>query len=145
MAMLDWCNFHQREDECEWKKANGMLKETQEFPTRVFETGATRDSDDGKLDYEGFIAPSVWRGFAEYMHKCRLRNIPPGQKVRSSDNWQKGIPQEQYIKSLIRHVMETWINWRNSKVELDTLYAILFNTQGMILEELKKLGSNRPE
>jgi len=112
--------------------------------TRMFETGATRDSDNGKLDYEGFIAPAVWQSFAEYMHRCRLRNIPLGQEVRSSDNWQKGIPQDQYMKSLVRHVMEAWIQWREGTVTIDVFNAILFNVQGMILEELKIQRLNAP-
>jgi len=112
------------------------------FITRIFETGATRGSDSDKLDYEGFISPVVWECFAEYMHRYRLKDIPLGQEVRSSDNWQKGIPQEQYMKSLIRHVMQAWIDWRNGKVELDVFNAILFNAQGMLFEELKKRGLN---
>jgi hypothetical protein len=106
--------------------------------TRLFETGATRDSDDGKLDFEGFLDPGVLESFAKYMHECRLRNIPPGDTIRSSDNWKKGIPQAQYMKSLIRHVMEAWKLWRNGVVTLDVFNAILFNVQGMMFEELKK-------
>src|SRR2546421_13037312 len=64
--------------------------------TRQFDTGATRDADTGKLDYEGFISPLVDRRYAEYMHRCRLRNVPAGQTIRASDNWQKGIPVETY-------------------------------------------------
>lgn len=114
--------------------------------TRLFETGATRDTDDGKLDFEGFIAPRVWRRYAEYMYECRLRNIPPGQEIRSSDNWQKGIPQSAYMKSLVRHVMQAWEDWRSGRVNLDTFSAILFNVQGMMLEEMKKHdASNRSD
>lgn len=114
-------------------------------PTRVFNTGATRDSDDSKLDYEGFISPLVLRRYAEYMHRCRLRNIPPGEPIRGSDNWQKGIPKEAYVKSMIRHVMEFWTQHRAIKVDpsradelnQDTLCAIMFNVMGYLYEDLK--------
>ena len=67
---------------------------------RTFDTGATRDTDDGKLDYEGFISPLVLERFARYMHTHRLQ---PDGTLRDSDNWQKGIPRDQYIKSAWRH------------------------------------------
>src|SRR6267142_2513848 len=98
--------------------------------TRLFPTGATRDTDKTKLDYEGFLSPRVLKRYAEYMHECRLRNIPPGQELRSSDNWQKGIPKDAYMKSLLRHVMEIWTGHRGSlpepgsKVFKDHLCAI---------------------
>lgn len=111
--------------------------------TRVFETGATRDTDTSKLDYEGFLSPRVLRRFAEYMHECRLRNVPPGQMIRSSDNWQKGIPLDAYMKSLIRHTMEVWSIHRgahasNDKMIEDALCAIIFNAQGYLFELLKR-------
>jgi hypothetical protein len=124
---------------CEYCQAQGYQKlVTNPSETRVFETGATRDTDDGKLDYEGFIAPEVWEEFAKYMHECRLRNIPPGEQIRSSDNWRKGIPQSAYMKSMIRHVMEAWKNWKLGTVDIKVFLAILFNVQGMVFEELKK-------
>ena len=113
---------------------------------RLFATGATRDADTGKLDYEGFLSPIVLRRYAEYMHACRTRNVPPGQALRSSDNWQKGIPREQYVKSLIRHAVEVWLiedgfearDEKGNAIDLETaLCAILFNAAGRLFEELK--------
>lgn len=111
--------------------------------TRVFETGATRDVDDSKLDFEGFISPAVLRRYAEYMHECRTRNIPPGDKMRASDNWQKGIPKEAYVKSLIRHTIEAWQQWDGEvkggdRVSQTTLCAIMFNVQGLLFEMLRE-------
>ena len=53
---------------------------------RTFDTGATRDSDNDKLDYEGFLSPLVLRRYAEYLHKHRKQS---DGKIRTSDNWQK--------------------------------------------------------
>jgi len=108
--------------------------------TRLFETGATRDTDTTKLDFEGFISPRVLRVYAVYMHECRLRNIPPGDAMRASDNWQKGIPLEAYMKSLLRHTMEVWHGWREAMPEPysqefnNALCAIMFNAMGMLYE-----------
>ena len=101
---------------------------------RVFETGATRDSDDGKLDYEGFISPLALQMFAEYMHKHRLQS---DGGLRDSDNWQKGMPRNQYMKSLVRHVMDLWRVWRSvsdTDELIDLLCAIMFNVQGLLHE-----------
>lgn len=114
--------------------------------TRVFETGASRDSDDMKLDYEGFLSPLVLERFAQYMHEARTRNVPPGQTLRSSDNWQKGMPKDVYMKSLLRHTLEVWKGHRGSLPEpgskefRDHLCAILFNAMGYLYEELRDDG-----
>src|SRR5882724_7606971 len=54
---------------------------------RVFASGATRDSDENKLDFEGLLSPLVLEEFAKYMHG--KRKMPDGT-MRDSDNWQKG-------------------------------------------------------
>lgn len=119
--------------------------------TRLFETGATRDKDDNKLDYEGFLSPIVLRAFSEYMHECRLRNIPPGETIRSSDNWQKGIPLDTYMKSGLRHVMEWWLIHRgyvavdekgNVMDLVKVLCAVMFNVMGYLFEVLKQRATH---
>ena len=111
---------------------------------RTFETGATRDTDEGKYDYEGFLSPLVLRRYAEYMHKHRKQ---ADGKIRASDNWQNGIPTEQYMKSMWRHFMEVWefhrirLNNKSTITNLDdlqdTLCALLFNVMGYLHEEIK--------
>lgn len=106
---------------------------------RKFETGATRSSDTGKFDYEGFLSPLVLLRFGEYMHKHRLQ---PDGSLRASDNWQKGIPLDQYIKSQLRHNMDLWLHHRGhsdlTTEDLeDTLCALMFNTMGYLHETLK--------
>ena len=56
---------------------------------RVFDTGATRDQDTTKPDFEGFLSPFVIERFGEYMSKHRVQ---VDGSIRDSDNWQKGIP-----------------------------------------------------
>lgn len=117
---------------------------------RKFKTGATRDSDNNKLDYEGFISMLVLEGYAKYMHKHRKQ---PDGKLRDSDNWQKGIPIEAYRKSLIRHILQAWSEWRGNKIlddkgnkinQKEALYASLFNLMGL-LHEMEKSDNIRPQ
>lgn len=114
---------------------------------RVFSTGANRDVDTGKLDYEGFLSPLALKSFAEYMH--RNRYLRDGS-IRDSDNWQKGIPLDVYMKSMFRHFFEVWTMHRNGYAAepgqpdpLETaLDALFFNVQGY-LHETKKANSLR--
>src|SRR5262249_35716685 len=100
-------------------------------------TGASRDTDQGKLDYEGFLSPLVIKAFAEYMDKHRL--MPDGA-LRDSDNWQKGMPLEAYMKSGWRHFFDWWSIHRGQPAREDlktALCALLFNAQGYLHEILK--------
>jgi hypothetical protein len=107
---------------------------------RSFGTGATRDSDDGKYDYEGFLSPVVLEAFAAYMHKHRVQS---DGSLRDSDNWQKGMPLDVYMKSMWRHFMDVWKTHRGLEIEVsqvDALMALLFNVQGYAFELLHNSG-----
>lgn len=103
---------------------------------RTFESGATRDSDADKLDYAGFLSPLVLKRFAQYMHKHRVQ---ADGSIRASDNWKRGIPQEQYLKSAFRHFMEWWeLHGRqvHGDEKEEVLCALMFNVMGYLFEEL---------
>ena len=105
---------------------------------RTFETGATRTSEQGKHDFEGFLSPLALERFAEYMTKHRLQ---ADGTLRASDNWQKGIPLDSYMKSMWRHFFEVWTIHRGNggDVEIEeALAALFFNVQGYLHETLKK-------
>ena len=105
---------------------------------RTFYTGATRNDDNDKLDFEGFYSPLVMRRYAEYMHKHRKQE---DGTMRASDNWQLGISKEAYIKSGFRHFHDWWLQHRGNEgkdaIE-DSICALIFNAQGYLLELLKK-------
>jgi hypothetical protein len=103
-------------------------KEIKSVSIRSFSSGATRNSDVDKLDYEGFLHPDVLHRFAQYMHKHR--KLEDGS-LRASDNWQKGIPTEELMKSKLRHVFDVWTFHRNRFFGFDmeeALCGVLFNT-----------------
>lgn len=115
--------------------------------TRTFSTGATRNDDSTRIDPEGFFSPVVLEEFCNYMHKNRFRE---NGEIRASDNWQLGISQQAYAKSLWRHLlafMKTHRQVGNHKDEanpyrneqlISDCCALMFNAMGYLSEELKK-------
>ena len=111
---------------------------------RTFAGGATRNKSDNKFAYEGFVSPHAIHAYGAYMHKHRKQ---ADGTLRAPDNWQRGIPTEAYMDSLVRHVMDLWLLHRGgTPVDPDSkepcnkkelLCAILFNVQGMLHEEVK--------
>lgn len=100
---------------------------------RKFDGGATRDDDTDKPDYEGFLSPEVLAEYARYMHKNRKQS---DGELRASDNWQKGIPKNQYMKSAWRHFMQMWRAHRNEEPDMEAMCALLFNVMGYMYEEI---------
>ena len=104
---------------------------------RTFDSGATRDSSEEKLDYEGYFSPLVLEEFAKYMY---INQKQADGKMRDSDNWQKGIPLKEYMKSLWRHFFAVW-KWHrghNIKETIEqALCGLLFNSMGYLHEILK--------
>lgn len=107
---------------------------------RQFDTGATKSSNVGKPDYEGFMSPLVVVRYGEYMIKHQLQ---PDGKLRDSDNWQKGIPKNDYMKSMYRHFIDLWLHHRGFgqlavEDQEESLTALYFNVQGYLHEILKE-------
>jgi len=117
---------------------------------RTFDSGATRDTTQGKLDYVKALSPIVLRRYVQYLDKHRLQ---PDGSYRDFDNWKKGIPQETYHSSGGRHFFDTWLltegytaEDNHGPVEIeDVLCAQLFNIMGRLYERLKnKVDRTKP-
>ncbi len=128
-----------------------VIPETGGF-MRQFDTGATRNTDLDKLDFEGFLSPLVIKRYAEYLNKHRTQ---ADGKIRDSDNWQKGIPLRVYMKSLWRHFFDMW-SWHRNSVKNnpdednerreEAICAVIFNASGYLHELLKvKSVSRKPQ
>lgn len=108
---------------------------------RTFKDGATRNTDVGKLDYEGFLSPIALKKYAKYLNKHRVQS---DGKTRSSDNWQLGIPKNVYMKSAWRHFMDMWSYHRGFdgvETQEDAICGLLFNVMGYLHEfEKEKLA-----
>ena len=103
---------------------------------RTFSTGATRNLDDNKFDFSGFLSPAVLIRYASYMHGNRRQ---ADDTLRPSDNWKKGIPRDEYMKSMHRHFMEVW-SIHDGVCDDDNiqtaLCALMFNVMGYLHEDI---------
>ena len=142
----------------EWEEITEAMEETmtpneykdlpeQEPLMRTFASGATRSADATKPDYEGFLSPLTLVAFGRYMTKHRRQ---ADGSLRDSDNWQKGIPVDSYMKSLLRHVMTLWLHHRGygelaDECLDDALAGVMFNANGLTHEhEKSKLATSQP-
>lgn len=102
---------------------------------RKFKSGATRDDDKDKLDYEAALSPLVLKAYADYMRKHRLK---PDGTVRKDDDWQRGLPLNSYMKSMWRHFHDVWMihrGWYPASHDTnmhDALCAVIFNASGYL-------------
>lgn len=118
----------------------GKMKVTDTASMRVFETGGTRNIDNDKLDFEGFLSPLVLDSYAKYMHKHRFQ---ADGNIRDSDNWQKlfGDKHENVcIKSAWRHFFSWWKSHRGLPTEEtveESICALIFNASAY-LHKLEK-------
>jgi predicted HD phosphohydrolase len=123
----------------------GPSKTTMDRVMRHFPGGATRNTDEGKYDFEGYLSPAVLYEFGRYMYEHG--HTPEGQ--RASDNWQKGFGEDVIMKSLLRHVMDLWILHRTGQVFtrpdgeevdwFDALGGALFNVMALWHESLEEV------
>lgn len=105
---------------------------------RTFDTGATRSNDSGKIDPEGFLSPLVLERYCQYLHKHRVQE---DGGLRDSDNWQKGMPLDAYMKSAWRHFFTWWKwhrGWPGVEDPCDAICGLLFNVMGYLHESIKK-------
>ena len=111
---------------------------------RQFETGATRNAEVDP-DYHGYFSPLSMHAYGEYMHAHQLQ---ADGEIRESDNWQRGMPADSYVRSLVRHTHDVQLihdgfgqyartDPRDPNPLKAHLCAIIFNAQGMLYELLK--------
>ena len=65
-------------------------------------------------------------------------------QIRPGDNWQQGIPMNDYMDSMWRHFMDVWEAHRDLGVAInqeEALCALLFNVMGYLHECLKRKGA----
>lgn len=107
---------------------------------RKFDTGAVRDTAEGKNDYEGYLSPLVIEAFGDYMTKHRVQ---PDGALRDSDNWQKEFGPNHYkvcISSAWRHFLDLWKEHRGFKSRDgidEAICGLLFNIMAYYHKYLK--------
>lgn len=90
---------------------------------RQFESGAVRDSNEGKSRPD-LISPY----FTERLGHRLAYGIKQGYPAH---NWEKGIPTEAFLESLERHL----VAYKMGKTDEDHAAAIAFNIMGIIHNE----------
>ena len=118
-------------------------------PIRQFETGATRNCSDHKINPAKCLSPLVIQRYAEYMAAQRLQK--DGSR-RADDNWQKGFPLDSFMESGQRHNLHWWtIHHGNACTSEDDGHAVdieeaccalLFNVMGYLHQTLKAKQAN---
>ena len=101
-------------------------------------SGATRDDNDGKLDYFKFFSAVAFNAYCKYMFEKRVQ---PDGALRDADNWQKGMPRHWYCESAERHLLDVVYHTKGfpelADETLETaLCALMFNTQAYLHEIL---------
>lgn len=97
-----------------------------------FDTGAIRDTQEGKEDYIETIAWAAMKRYAQYMTEKKRKY--------GAGNFKKGIPISNYEQSLLRHIQKYLENkYEGGTIEAteDHLSAMVFNIFGIMYEERK--------
>lgn len=114
-----------------------LIREDHKPTLRLFPSGATRDTAQGKPDYAGYLSPLVVQRFGQYMLQHQTQS---DGTQRASDNWKRGIPRKEYFSSLLRHFLDVWLLHEEypaaTKNLEDALCALFFNVQGYLHETL---------
>lgn len=143
VEFIDNCDLWFAEQDLE------LVEQNNKPEIRKFDTGATRDTLEDKLDYVKALCPLVLRRYVQYLDKHRLQ---PDGSMRSFNNWKKGIPRETYHSSKGRHFFADWLLEEGYEVsdnhgpvdEEDVLCGELFNTMGKLREILKSKINVQP-
>ncbi len=110
---------------------------------RQFNSGATRDTVEGKLSYVRALSPIVLQRYVQYLDVHRKQS---DGSMREFDNWKQGIPKEAYLDGSGRHFVAMWLlehgfpaSDNHGPVTLeDSLCGIIFNAMGRLHELLKE-------
>lgn len=103
---------------------------------RKFETGATRNSDEGRYNPARSIG---WRAMAAYANWVEKHATLPDGSKRPTDNWKKGFPLDAIEVSLGRHAMEFLAAVERGDYEAadESAMGIWFNCQAYVFEREK--------
>lgn len=129
-------HFQQRFSEMKFLSINEITE------PRTFDSGAMRGSNEGKENYIGAISWTALKRVSLYQNNAEKKG------GYNKGHWKKGIPIEEYEKSLMRHLQKYFANkYENANLEpeVDHLAAAYFNLQGILHEEEKINTSNSKE
>ena len=101
------------------EKYNYPLNFDENPSNRQFESGAVRDSNEGKSRPD-LISP--------YMLEALGNVLAKGARRYGDKNWEKGMPQEVFKESAARH----YVAWMMNKEDEDHAAQLIFNVMAWI-------------
>lgn len=107
------------------------MQSEEKMKQREWDSGAKRDSNDGKNRPDLIPAECLWR--LAWLYKT-------GADHYGVNNWckGKGIPTESYIESAERH----WMKYRMGWTDEDHLASLVFNVFGIMWNEIHATDKN---
>lgn len=127
MSEHDGCITDVGKDSWPVFNVEGSFQKIEEKESRVFDSGAVRDSNKGKSRPD-LISPY----FTERLGNRLAYGIEQGYEA---NNWKRGMSDEVFLESLERHL----IAYKMGKTDEDHAGAIAFNIMGIIHnEEVRK-------
>lgn len=98
-----------------------------EDSSRVFSTGARRNSSEGKGRFDLLPAEAI---------QALAKRFEYGAKLHGDNNWKKGIPNSSLFDSALRHLFQAL----NGEDDEDHLGACLWNVSALIYNREHNLG-----
>lgn len=103
------------------------MSEIREDSSRIFETGARRNSSEGKGRYDLLPVEAI---------RALAKRFEYGAKLHGANNWRKGIPNSSLYDSALRHLFQAL----NNEVDEDHLASCLWNVSVLIYNRENGLG-----
>ena len=106
---------------------------------RTFDSGATRDTDKGKLNYLKALSPLVLQRYVMYLDEHRLQS---DGTYRDWDNWKQMFGEKHFdicLESALRHIIDVWKQHQGYEGQQSiesSLCGVLFNIQAYLFKIL---------
>lgn len=103
------------------------MGEIREDSSRVFSTGARRNSSEGKGRFDLLPVEAI---------QALAKRFEYGAKLHGSNNWRKGIPNSSLFDSALRHLFQAL----KGETDEDHLASCLWNVSVLIYNRENSLG-----
>ena len=104
-----------------------MMSNIREDSSRVFTTGARRNSSEGKGRFDLLPVEAI---------QALAKRFEYGAKLHGDNNWRKGIPNSSLFYSALRHLFQAM----NGETDEPHLAACMWNVAVLIYNQERNLG-----
>lgn len=107
------------------------MSEIREDSSRIFATGARRNSSEGKGRYDLLPVEAI---------QALAKRFEYGARLHGANNWRFGIPNSSLYDSALRHLFQAL----DRQSDEDHLAACLWNVSVLIYNREHNLGEEEP-